>query len=123
MKFNLTLVENKYSHSKWKKALVKQRGKNYDFFKKVIEDAKVKKRVLIKGGTYYSCAKFIAQIYVVLQYKFRKNPNIKITCCRAYPRICNGKCCKDNWYNYTINHGDNEDYYCGCYNLLKMLYI
>ena len=84
---------------RWQKSTYR----NINFINKVISDAISHKKLLIKGGTYYSCAKFIRDKY---GYKFNKSPSLMTTCCNAYPYICGGKCCSRD-----------EELLCGCSEL------
>lgn len=93
--FNLAHVEHKYNHTTWVKALRKGSGPNFDLLKKVIMDAEANRESETKGGRYYSAARFIANFYKNGTYKFKKCKIFLITCCKAYPNICDGYCCND----------------------------
>lgn len=100
--FYLTKLEKKYQHTRWKKAIIKSRGNDYEYLLDVLNDAKecnIKEKVSSK---YYSCAKFIRDFYLLTKYNFKKRDSWFITCCRAYPEICGGVCCC------------NKNTYCNC---------
>ncbi len=73
-----------------------------ELFEKILTDALLNKEVLIKGGSYYKCAKFIKKYHT--QFTFTKRTYSFVTCCNAYPKVCGGQCCSHLNYNE-----------CGCY--------
>ena len=84
---------------------------------KVLLDAKEGKTLTIKGGLYYSCARFIKKYHRT--YSFCKTPYEIITCCYAYPSECGGECCRMKFgfkYSYANNDEEDEDQ-CGCARL------
>lgn len=110
MEFKLDEMISCKSNKRWKNAIIKGCGKYYDFIKRIINDAIDKKRVITKGGKYYSCAKFIMK-YNLIGYKYKKTKLINLTCCKSYPRICGGKCCSYNMLDHNTYFNDNE---CNC---------
>lgn len=94
--FDLSKLENKYQHKRWKRAVYKGRGNDYDFLLNVLADAENGYEIKKIGSKYYSCAKFVRDFYLPTKYKFRKEEIWLHTCCRAYPNICHGKCCCDD---------------------------
>lgn len=73
----------------------------------VLQDANNKKQVITKGGSYYSCAKFIQKYHK--SFTFKKTKYEMITCCNAWPRECGGVCCRRK------RQYDAEE--CGCYKI------
>jgi len=91
--FDLTNLEKKYQHKRWKRAINKSRGNDYLFLLSVLKDAKEGRYVSEIGSRYYSCAKFIRDFYLMEKYKFKKEDIWYHTCCQSFPRICGGVCC------------------------------
>ncbi len=92
-------------YKRWEFALKKGSGNDYELLQHVIDDSN-NKRKIISHGKYYSCAKFVRDKY----HKFFTKEDIYYeTCCYAYPKICNGKCCS------FLNNKER----CGCDMLPK----
>jgi hypothetical protein len=106
--FNLTKVEAGYRYKIWVKALNKKHSNKREFMEKVLQDAKEGRIVTVKGGLYYSCARFIKKYHK--SYTFVKTQHWFITCCYAYPEDCGGKCCKAQHWQRFIGEEDG----CGC---------
>ena len=71
----------------------------------VMDDARNGRTVLTKGGSYYSCARFIKKYHK--SFSFKKSKYEFVTCCNAYPQECGGVCCK----RLRIQEGRSE---CSC---------
>lgn len=78
--------------NRWKRAIKFGKGDDYDFLMDVINDAK-QKESCESYSKYYQCAKFIRD-YNTGNYKYTKKDIFDITCCKAYPDICGGVCCR-----------------------------
>ena len=102
-KFNLPVNPIGYKTRRWIRALNLGYGRDYCMLQQVVEDAEQKVEIVISGGSYYSCAKFI-QNYYVDRFSFKKKKNFDLTCCRAYPKICHGHCCETRYDDCLCNH-------------------
>lgn len=102
--------DNLRKERKWVRA-VRGQCNQLALFTRVMEDAIAGKEVLVKGGSYYQCAKFIAKYHRALT--FTKREYSYITCCNAYPKICGGTCCRE------LKLGEE----CGCWKLPKSEHI
>lgn len=108
--FDLTCVESGYKYKIWVKALNNKGTNKRKFMEKVLQDAEEGKIVSLKGGLYYSCARFIKKYHK--SYTFVKTSHEYITCCYAYPKVCGGVCCFDK-NRYVAGDGSQDDG-CGC---------
>jgi hypothetical protein len=109
--FDLTNVEPGYRYKIWVKALNSKHTHKREFMEKVLQDAKEGKILTIKGGLYYSCARFIKKYHN--RYTFVKTSYDYVTCCYAYPEICGGVCCRAKYRQKYITSDDNGEV-CGC---------
>lgn len=89
--FDFSAFSNEKCDKKWLKTVRNKRGRKYKLFLLVLNDAKEGKEVLTKGGSYYSCARFIKRYHKT--FTFKKGRYEIITCCNAYPKECGGVCC------------------------------
>jgi hypothetical protein len=78
----------------WYKIVNGKRGNRRDLMNIVLNDAINGKKVATKGGSYYSCARFIKRYHK--SFTFKKTSLIRYTCCHSYPKICGGVCCCSN---------------------------
>ena len=91
---------------KWMDILITKKGNYKNLFLKVMNDAQNHiKDIKIKGGSYYSCARFINKYHKT--YKYKKRTFYIVTCCNSYPNECGGMCCR-------MKNLDDE---CGCWKL------
>ena len=90
--FDMVRLKEAHVCRRWRRALEKQYGSSFDYLLKVLEDAKNKITVRLQGKRYRSCATFIKDFYTGITFEIK---DISLTtCCRAYPKICGGICCK-----------------------------
>lgn len=105
--FDLSCVESGYRYKIWVKALKKKGSNKRQFMEKVLSDAKNGKILTIKGGLYYSCARFIKKYHK--NYTFVKTSHEIVTCCYAYPKECGEVCCKQKYrYRFTNNSAEED---------------
>lgn len=103
---DFNLIPSTRKNKRWIKILTNKRGNYYNLFLRVLQDAKNGTSLIVKGGSYYSCAKFINSYHKY--YRYYKSSYEYVTCCNAYPKVCGGECCgsnKDN--NNSPNSGMN----------------
>ena len=104
-RFTLTNVSRR--DKKWINILLTNHGNYKNLFLKVLSDAQNHvKDIKIKGGSYYSCARFINKYHK--EYKYKKRSYSIKTCCNAYPKECGGVCCR-------MKRIDDDG--CGCWRL------
>jgi hypothetical protein len=103
--FDFSSFSGSKCDKKWLKVIRNKSGNKYNLLSIVLKDAKEGKRVLIKGGSYYSCARFLKRYYKT--FTFKKEAYSIITCCNSYPKECGGVCC----FQKRIQSGRDE---CGC---------
>jgi len=114
---------DKKSVNKWKRAILKSDGRDYEFLINVCNDTLSKKEVE-SYSKYYQCAKFIKNHHKS-NYKYIKIADTMMTCCRAYPDICGGVCCRDDYDNCHCDDipekheklGNCYDDCCAMYNI------
>lgn len=106
--FDFSTFSGKKYDKKWLKVLRNKRGGRYNLFLLVLKDAQEGKQVLTKGGSYYSCARFIKRYHKT--FTFKKSKYEIVTCCNAYPKECGGICC----FQKRLERGGEE---CGCWSI------
>lgn len=110
--FDFSSFKGTKSDKKWMKVLKNKKGNKFNLLSIVLKDAIEGKKLLIKGGSYYSCARFLKRYHKT--FTFKKEPYSIITCCNSYPKECGGICC----FNKRVDEGREE---CGCYMIPRSI--